>query len=115
MEIVLPTPLLMEVLKWYHIMLGHCGTQRLYDTVRERFHADGLHKQYIATVRHCPNEYQREKDNERKYDKLPPREELQREIEDQIELGGSVLDEQDRYLLGVAACFRWTTGQKDWL
>ena len=55
-KIVLPTPLLMEVLKWYHIMLGHSGIQRLYDTVRARFHADGLHKQCIATVRHCTNE-----------------------------------------------------------
>ena len=29
------------------------------------------------------------------------KEELQREIEDQIGLGGSGLDEQDRYLLGI--------------
>ena len=27
----------------------------------------------IATVRHCPNEYQRAKDNGRQYGKLPPR------------------------------------------
>ena len=60
-KIVLPTPLLMEVLKWYHIMLGHNEIQRLYDTVQARFHADGLHNQFIATVRHCPNECQRAK------------------------------------------------------
>ena len=70
---VLPTPLLMEVLQWYHIMLGHSGIQRLYDTFQTRFHADGLHKQFIATVRHCPNECQRAKDNGRQYGKLPPR------------------------------------------
>ena len=29
------------------------------------------------------------------------KEELQREIEDQIELGGAVLDEQDRYLIEI--------------
>ena len=29
------------------------------------------------------------------------KEELQREIEDQIELGGAVLDKQDRYLLDI--------------
>ena len=63
----------MEVLKWYHIMLGHSGIQRLYDTVRARFHADGLHKQCITTVRHCPNECQIEKDNGIQYGKLPPR------------------------------------------
>ena len=72
-NIVLSTPLLMEVLKWYHIMLGHSVIKRLYDTVRERFHADGLHKQCIATVRHCPNECQRSKDNGRQYGKLLPR------------------------------------------
>ena len=72
-KIVLLTPLLMEVLKWYHIMLGHCGIQRLYDTVQARFHADGLHKQCIAKVRHCPNECQIAKDNGRQYVKLPSR------------------------------------------
>ena len=72
-NIVLPTPLLMEVLKWYHIMLGHSGIKRLYDTVRARLRADGLHKQCIATFRNCPNECQREKDNGRQYGKLPPR------------------------------------------
>ena len=54
-------------------MLGQCVIQRLYDTVRARFHADGLHKQCIATVRHYTNEYQRAKDNGRQYGKLPPR------------------------------------------
>ena len=33
------------------------------------------------------------------------KEELQREIEDQIELGGSGLDEQDRYLLEINLIF----------
>ena len=63
----------MEVLKCYHIIIGQIGIQRLYDTVRAIFHADGLHKQCIATVRHCPNERQRAKDNDRQYGKLPPR------------------------------------------
>ena len=72
-KIVLHTPLLMEVLKWYHIILCHCVIQRLYDTVRARFHADGLHNQCIAIVRHCSNEYQRAKENGRQYGKLPPR------------------------------------------
>ena len=54
-------------------MLGHCGIKRLYDTVRARFHADGLHKQCTATVRHCQNEFQIAKDNGRQYGKLPPR------------------------------------------
>ena len=40
---------------------------------KQDIHADGLHKQCIATVRHCPNEYQRAKDNGRQYVNLPPR------------------------------------------
>ena len=40
---------------------------------KQDIHADGLHKQYIVTVRHCPNECQRAKDNGRQYGKLPPR------------------------------------------
>ena len=63
----------MEVLKWYNIMLSHYGIQRLYETVRAIFHADVLHKKCIATVRHCPNELQRAKDNGRQYGKMPPR------------------------------------------
>ena len=72
-KIVLPTQLLMEVLKWYHIMIGQSVIQRLYDTFRAIFHADGLRKQCIAIVRHCPNECQIAKDNGRQYGKLPPR------------------------------------------
>ena len=29
----LPTSLVHQVVKWYHFTLGHCGTQKLYDTI----------------------------------------------------------------------------------
>ena len=32
-KIVIPSSLIHEVIHWYHIILGHCGIQRLYDTI----------------------------------------------------------------------------------
>ena len=37
-RIVLPAILLnKDVIRWYHLILGHCGTTKLYDTIRARF------------------------------------------------------------------------------
>eukprot|EP00957_Ditylum_brightwellii_P194204 14790559-Ditylum_brightwellii.AAC.1 len=41
-RIVLPTVLVQPVVLWYHVILGHCGTNRLYDTVHACFRAPGL-------------------------------------------------------------------------
>ena len=38
-KIVLSEPIIQDVLKWYHVVLGHCRYQRLYNTVHARFHA----------------------------------------------------------------------------
>ena len=71
-NILLPTPLLMEVLKWYHIMIGHSGIQRLYVTVRARFNDDAivpqgtsvevivLHLQHEASTRYYEKRILRE-------------------------------------------------------
>ena len=32
-RICLPTSLVHQVVKWYHFTLGHCGTEKLYDTI----------------------------------------------------------------------------------
>ena len=53
---------------WYHILLGHCGQQKLYDTVRARFHASNLQKACIHTVNWCPHKCQLNKN----YGHLPP-------------------------------------------
>jgi hypothetical protein len=36
-KIYLPINLLQEVVRWYHLALGHCGTSRLADTIRMQF------------------------------------------------------------------------------
>ena len=41
-KICLPVGLLPATLEWYHLTLGHCGIERLYDTIRSRFHHPGL-------------------------------------------------------------------------
>ena len=37
-KIVIPSTLLPQLLIWYHLVLGHCGQQRLYNTVCARFY-----------------------------------------------------------------------------
>ena len=44
-----------EVIKWYHFALGHCGAQRLYDTISNRFYLKGLNelcKSFVCPI-HC--------------------------------------------------------------
>jgi len=37
-RIAVPTTLLADLVVWYHLVLGHSGKTRLYDTIRARFH-----------------------------------------------------------------------------
>lgn len=41
-KICLPASLPKPTTRWYHLLLGHPGQQRLYDTIRSRFHHPGL-------------------------------------------------------------------------
>ena len=43
-KIALPTTLLQPTVRWYHQVLGHCGSRRLYDTICRRFFVPGLKK-----------------------------------------------------------------------
>ena len=63
-KIVIPRTLLPQLLMWYHLVLGHCGQQRLYHTVRACFHADNLQ---------CPKKCQINKESNKNYGHLPPR------------------------------------------
>jgi transposase InsO family protein len=41
-KIAIPTALMNDLLTWYHLILGHCGSKRLYDTIRQRFYVPNL-------------------------------------------------------------------------
>ena len=50
-KIVLPESIIQDVLCWYHVVLDHCGYQRLYNTIRARFHTKQLDlkcKQFVC-------------------------------------------------------------------
>ena len=41
-KITIPTAIINQVIYWYHNTLGHCGINRLYDTIRAHFYIPGL-------------------------------------------------------------------------
>ena len=70
-KIYLPQSMVNDVIRWYHMLLGHGGNTRVYDTIRARFHAERLSvlcKNYV-----CPENCHMYKQQGRAYGKLPPR------------------------------------------
>ena len=41
-KIHIPPALIQPVIRWYHLVLGHSGSHRLYDTICSRFYHPGL-------------------------------------------------------------------------
>ena len=41
-KIYIPNSLIQSIIRWYHILLGHCGFTKLYNTIRARFHCNRL-------------------------------------------------------------------------
>ena len=41
-RIVIPPTMINEVMQWYHLVLGHPGSQRLFDTINARISYPGL-------------------------------------------------------------------------
>ena len=72
-KIAIPITLLPQLLQWYHLVLGHCGQQRLYNTVKSRFHCPNLLKHCIDVVKRCPQQCQLNKQSNKHYGHLPPR------------------------------------------
>ena len=73
-KIAVPNSLLANLLTWYHLVLGHCRQQRLYNTVRMRFHSPNLQKDCVDMVNRCPQKCQMNKQTNRNYGHfLPPR------------------------------------------
>ena len=71
-KIAIPNTLLPQLVTWYHLVLGHCGQQRLYDTINARFRANNLQKTCIEVVNRCPNKCQMNKHSNKNYGHLPP-------------------------------------------
>jgi RNase H-like domain found in reverse transcriptase/Integrase zinc binding domain len=68
--IALPTALLTTTLLWYHLVLGHCGKTRLYETIRSRFYHPQLKQECDRfNCRQC----QHTKALGQGYGHLPPR------------------------------------------
>jgi Integrase zinc binding domain len=66
-KIYLPTALLHNVVRWYHLALGHCGISRLADTLRMHFHHPQLQARCEDVVSKC-DPCQRHKNVGRGYD-----------------------------------------------
>ena len=70
-KIYIPQSLIQNVIRWYHMILGHPGTTCLYDTIRARFYSERLSihcRDYV-----CPDNCSQFKQQGRGYGKLPPR------------------------------------------
>ena len=70
-KIALPPAILNQTIIWYHFTLGHCGVNRLYDTIRAHFAYPQLKERCAEfTCAQC----QRNKLTGAGYGELPPRE-----------------------------------------
>ena len=45
-RIAIPTVLIEPTVRWYHEVLGHCGTNRLYDTMRQHIYSPNMKQLY---------------------------------------------------------------------
>ena len=52
-KVYLPTPLLDQAVRWYHLALGHIGQSRLYDTMRRHFYHPDLKTKVEDLVSKC--------------------------------------------------------------
>jgi transposase InsO family protein len=52
-KIVIPSKLIQPIIKWYHVVLGHVGIQRLYKTISTHFYAPKLQEAIDDFVKTC--------------------------------------------------------------
>jgi len=71
-KIYLPSSLLDDAIKWYHLALGHIGRNRLYDTIKQHFYHPDLRNRIDHLVERCP-ECQKQKNPGRGYGEQAPR------------------------------------------
>ena len=53
-KIAIPTKILPEIIVWFHLILGHAGQSRVYDTIRSRFHHPNLKSMITSIISACP-------------------------------------------------------------
>lgn len=70
-KIYLPAALIPNTIRWYHLVLGHAGKTRMYDTIRSRFHAPNL--QSHCERFQCQDRCELYKKQGQRYGNLPPR------------------------------------------
>ena len=69
-RIAIPQYLVDRTIRWYHLILGHCGSKRLYDTISNTFYFPNLKRRCSQfRCRRC----QLNKSSGRGYGYLPPR------------------------------------------
>ena len=74
LEVIHPSSIIQPAIKWYHLVLGHPGSQRLYDTIHSRFYHPGLW--VLCQQYQCPNNCIMYKNNGRPYGHLVPKQAL---------------------------------------
>ena len=73
LKIVIPQPLLIETIIWYHLTLNHPGSTRLYNTITLHFYHPKLQNEINNVTKRCDT-CQRYKHPTRGYGHLPPKE-----------------------------------------
>jgi len=71
-RIYIPPSLIQNVMKWYHLLLGHCGSTRLYQNISKRFYTEALAALCQNYV--CPDQCIQYKCKQFQYGKLPAKE-----------------------------------------
>ena len=69
-RICIPTEMLQSIVKWYHQVLNHQGSNRLYDTIAQHFYHKELKITCEQIVTHC-DACQKYKTQNKGYGKLP--------------------------------------------
>ena len=72
-RIALPTVMVNDIIRWYHVVLGHPGIVRLYQTIATHFVHPHLKDRIEQVVKSC-DKCLRSKLPGAGYGKLPPRE-----------------------------------------
>ena len=71
-RIVIPASMINNIIWWYHLVLGHPGSQRLYDTINAQFFYPGLST--LCKDYRCPDDCDMIKNQGQQYGHLAPRE-----------------------------------------